>query len=85
FICRVFRLNYIEKCDTGFKVFLALLLLFCIVDGFSVFSTKRMVVSGYFKTTVKYEEIDNITIFNVHNQNKRLVMALFRTNNNRAY
>ena len=85
FIWLGFTWNYIEKGDPGLNVFLALFLLISIVDGFSGFSTKRMVVSGYFKRTVKYEEIANITIINVPNQNKPLVMALFRTNNNRAY
>lgn len=85
FIWLGFTWNYIEKGDPGLNVFLALFLLISIVDGFSSFSTKRMVVSGYFKRTVKYDEIANITLINVPSQKKQLVMALFRTNNNRAY
>lgn len=85
FIWLGFTWNYIEKGDPGLNVFLALFLLISIVDGFSGFSAKRMVVSGYFKRTVKYDEISNVTLINVPNQKKPLVMALFRTNNNRAY
>ncbi|EEJ71327.1 hypothetical protein [Lactobacillus ultunensis] len=85
FIWLGFTWNYIEKGDPGLNVFLALFLLISIVDGFSGFSAKRMVVSGYFKRTVKYDEIANITLINVPSQKKPLVMALFRTNNNRAY
>lgn len=85
FIWLGFTWNYIEKGDPGLNVFLALFLLISIVDGFSGFSAKRMVVSGYFKRTVRYDEIANITLINVPSQKKPLVMALFRTNNNRAY
>lgn len=85
FIWLGFTWNYIEKGDPGINVFLALFLLISIVDGFSGFSPKRMVVSGYFKRTVKYNEIANITLINVPNPKKPLVMAIFRSNNNRAY
>lgn len=85
FIWLGFTWNYIEKGDPGINVFLALFLLISIVDGFSGFSPKRMVVSGYFKRTVKYDEIANITLIDVPNPKKPLVMAIFRTSNNKAY
>ena len=85
FIWLGFTWNYIEKGDPGLNVFLALFLLISIVDGFSGFSPKKMVVSGYFKRTVKYDEISSVTLINVPNPKKPLVMAIFRTNNNKAY
>ena len=85
FIWLGFTWNYIEKGDPGLNVFLALFLLISIVDGFSGFSPKKMVVSGYFKRTVKYDEISSVTLISVPNPKKPLVMAIFRTNNNKAY
>lgn len=85
FIWLGFTWNYIEKGDSGLNVFLALFLLISIVDGFSGFSPKRMVVSGYFKRTVKYNEIASVTLINVPNPKKPLVMAIFRTSTNKAY
>lgn len=85
FIWLGFTWNYIEKGDPGVNVFLALFLLISIVDGFSGFSPKKMVVSGYFKRTVKYNEISSVTLINVPNPKKPLVMAIFRTDNNKAY
>ena len=67
------------------NVFLALFLLISIVDGFSGFSPKRLVVSGYFKRTVKYEDIADITLINMQNQRKPLIVALFRTKDNKSY
>ena len=52
FIWLGFTWNYIEKGDPGLSVFLALFILISIVDGFSGFSKKRMVVSGYFLSLI---------------------------------
>lgn len=85
FIWLGFTWNYIEKGDPGLNVFLALFVLISIVDGFSGFSPKRLVVSGYFKRTVKYDNIAYITLIQIPNQKKPLVVALFRTEDNKSY
>ena len=79
------RRHYIEKGDPGLSVFLALFILISIVDGFSGFSKKRMVVSGYFKRTVKYDDLASVTLIQIPNQEKPLVMAIFRTSDGKAY
>lgn len=76
FIWLGFTWNYIEKGDPGLNVFLALFVLISIVDGFSGFSPKRLVVSGYFKRTVKYDNIAYITLIQIPNKKKPLVVAL---------
>ena len=85
FIWLGFTWNYIEKGDPGLSVFLALFILISIVDGFSGFSKKRMVVSGYFKRTVKYDDLASVTLIQIPNQEKPLVMAIFRTSDGKAY
>lgn len=85
FIWLGFTWNYIEKGDPGLNFFLALFVLISIVDGFSGFSPKRLVVSGYFKRTVKYDNIAYITLIQIPNKKKPLVVALFRTEDNKSY
>ena len=85
FIWLGFTWNYIEKGDPGLNVFLALFVLISIVDGFSGFSPRRLVVSGYFKRTVKYDNIAYITLIQIPNQKKPLVVALFRTEDDKSY
>lgn len=84
FIWLGFTWNYIEKGDPGLNVFLALFLLISIVDGYSGFSAKKLVISGYFKRTVKYDDITDITLIDIPNQ-KPLLVAIFNTNNNKSY
>ncbi len=64
--------NYIEKGDPGINIFLALFLLVSIIDGFTGFAPKRAVVSGYFKRTIRYSEINMVTLINVPNPKKRI-------------
>ena len=85
FIWLGFTWTYIEKGDPGLNVFLALFVLISFVDGFSGFSPRRLVVSGYFKRTVKYDNIAYITLIQIPNQKKPLVVALFRTEDNKSY
>lgn len=85
FIWLGFSWNYIEKGDLGINFFLAAFLLISIIDGYSGFSPKRLVVSGYFKRTVKYDEVASVTLINVPNPKKPLVMAIMRTGSNRSY
>ena len=44
-----------------------------------------MVVSGYFKRTVKYDDLASVTLIQIPNQEKPLVMAIFRTSDGKAY
>lgn len=85
FIWLGFSWNYIEKGNPGINFFLAVFLLISIVDGYSGFSPKRLVVSGYFKRTVKYGDVSSVTLINVPSSKKPLVMAILRTASNQSY
>ena len=67
------------------NVFIATFLLMSIIDGVSGLAKKRLVVSGYFKRTVKYSDIAHVTLITVPNPKKPTVMAIFQTNNRQAY
>jgi hypothetical protein len=85
FIWLGFVWNYIEKGDPGINIFLALFLLVSIIDGFTGFAPKRAVVSGYFKRTIRYSEINMVTLINVPNPKKESVVCLLKTNKNKQY
>lgn len=80
-----FTWNYIEKGEPGINLFLALLLLVSIVDGFTGFAPKKAVVSGYFKRTLSYSEIENVILINVPVGKKPAVICILGTNKGRQY
>lgn len=85
FIWIAFAWQVIEKGDPGLSVFLAILLVTSIIDGFTGFAPKRVVVSGYFHRTVRYSEIDLVTLIKVPNPQKKTVICIITTNKNRQY
>lgn len=80
-----FSWNYIARGDSGLSLFLALILLVSLVDGRTGFAPKRAVVSGYFKRTVKYAEIDNVLLINIPIGKKPTVICILATNTGRQY
>lgn len=80
-----FTWNYFEKSDTGINVFLALLLLISIIDGYTGFASKRIVVSGYFKRTVSYSEVESILLLKVNGLKKPTVACIMGTSKGRQY
>lgn len=80
-----FTWNYIETEEVGINVFLALLLLVSITDGFTGFTSKRAVVSGYFKRTLKYADIDHVLLINLPLTEKPSVICILGTKNGRQY
>lgn len=80
-----FTWNYIERDEPGINVFLALLLLVSIVDGYTGFAPKRAVISGYFKRTLKYSEIDNVLLINLTMGKKPTVICILETSKGRQY
>ena len=85
FIWLAFTWNYIAKGDSGVTVFLALFLLISIIDGFTGLTNKRIVVAGYFKRTIKYDELEAVRIINIPNPKKPSVLCVFQTKNDRQY
>lgn len=77
--------NYIAADEPGINVFLALLLLVSIIDGFTGFAGKRVVVSGYFKRTLKYSDIQHVLLINLALGKKPRVICIIDTVNGRQY
>ncbi|RVU76779.1 hypothetical protein [Lactobacillus xujianguonis] len=80
-----FSWNYIESGDPGINFFLALIIFVSIIDGFTGLAPKWAVVSGYFKRTVKYSEIDGALLINVPSPKSPSVICILKTNNGRQY
>lgn len=77
--------NFFEIKAPGLNVFLALILVISIIDGYTGFAPRRMVVSSYFKRTVRYSEIDNILIINVITPTNSSVICIVNTINGGQY
>lgn len=84
FIWLAFTWNYVEKGDPGITVFLALFLIISIIDGFTGLTDKRIVVAGYFKRTIKYEDLAVVRLISVPAA-KPNVLCIFQTKNRRQY
>lgn len=80
-----FAWNYIDKSYPGINVFLALLLITSIVDGYTGFAPKRAVISGFFKRTIPYSDIEDVLLIKVPNFEKPSVICIMRTNKGRQY
>ena len=85
FIWIGFAWQLLEKGDPGIAIFLAIILLMSIIDGFTGFASKRVVVSGYFRRTVPYSEIALVTLIKVPNPKKNAVICIITTQKNRQY
>lgn len=85
FLSLGFSLDYFTDPNITMNVFIAAFLLLSIVDGFSGLTKKRLVISGYFKRTVKYSDVAHITLIPMPTTKKPTVMAIFQTNRRQAY
>lgn len=79
-----FTWQYIAN-EPGVSIFLALLIVVSIVDGFTGFAPKKAVISGYFKRTVSYSEIDHVLLINVPALKHPSVICILGTNKGRQY
>lgn len=80
-----YSLNYFTAPTLATNIFVAAVLTMSIIDGTSGLSKDRIVISGFFKRTLKYTEIAHITLINVPNPKKPTVMAIFKTKNRQSY
>ena len=85
FLVIVFGMDYVSNPNLILNIFVAAFILMSIVDGFSGFAKKRLVVSGYFRRTIKYSDIEKVTLITVPTTNKPTTMAIFQTNKNSAF
>ena len=85
FLVIVFGMDYVSNPNLILNIFVAAFILMSIVDGFSGFAKKRLVISGYFRRTVKYSDIEKVTLITVPTTNKPTTMAIFQTNKNSAF
>ena len=80
-----FAWNYIEANEPGINIFLALLLVISMIDGATGFASKRIVVSGYFKRTLKYAELNRVLLINVPMVKKPRVLCILESEKGRQY
>lgn len=85
FLLIVFGMDYVSNPSLSLNILVALFILMSIIDGFSGFAKKRLVVSGYFRRTVKYGDIARVTLIPVPTANKPTTMAIFQTHRNTAF
>lgn len=85
FVILGFSLDYFVNSSMAIHAFIAAFIVMGIVDGFSGFSPKRLVVSGYFKRTLKYSDVERVTLIQVPTARKPTVLAIFQTKNRQAY
>ena len=85
FLVIVFSMDYFSNPSLGLNALVAVFILMSIVDGFSGFAKKRLVVSGYFRRTVKYSDIERVTIIPVPTSRKPTTMVIFQTQRNTAF
>ena len=78
-------MDYFSNPSLGLNALVAVFILMSIVDGFSGFAKKRLVVSGYFRRTVKYSDIERVTIIPVPTSRKPTTMVIFQTKKNTAF
>lgn len=85
FLAIVFGMDYVSDPNLSLNVLVAAFILMSIIDGFSGFAKKRLVVSGYFRRTVKYGDIVRVTLIPVPTTKKPTTMAIFQTHKNTAF
>lgn len=80
-----YSFNYFAQPTLVSNVFIAAIITMSVIDGFSGFAKKRLVTAGYFKRTLKYSDIAQITLISVPTIGKPSVMAIFQTKTRQAY
>lgn len=85
FLALGFSMDYFTDPDLILNAFIAAFIVMSVVDGFSGFGRKHLVLSGYFRRTVKYSELQHVTLIQVPSPKKPIVMAVFQTNKRREY
>lgn len=77
--------GYLNNPDTYLVVFLASFLLMSIIDGFGGIGAKKIVISGYFKRSLKYTDLDKITMIPLPSAKRNRVMVIFTTLKNQSF
>ncbi|QNQ81053.1 hypothetical protein [Lactobacillus sp. PV034] len=85
FLVIFFSMDYLSNPTLGLNAIIAAFILMSIVDGFSGFAKNRLVVSGYFKRTVKYSEIERVTLIPLPTSRKPTTMVIFQTHKRTAF
>lgn len=77
--------EFIDAGSPGLSVFLALFLLISIIDANSGFTPKRIVLSGYFRRTMKYKDIQQIVLLAPPKEVGDISIAVLRTVKHQTY
>lgn len=71
--------GYLTNPDIYLITFIASFLLMSIVDGFGGIAENKIVVSGYFTRSLKYTDLDKITMIPLPSTKNNRVMVIFTT------
>ncbi|WEV39911.1 hypothetical protein OZX56_08570 [Lactobacillus sp. ESL0684] len=85
FIWISFAWDLLSPNDPGLGIFLAIFILMSILDGTTGLAPKRAVVSGYFKRTIAYTDVEMVTLIKVPNPKKKTVICILTTKKHRQY
>lgn len=77
--------GYLDLGTPGFIVFLALFILTGILEATSGFADKRVVLSGYFRRTLKYSEISQVILTAAPPEVGDLSIAALETSRHQIY
>jgi hypothetical protein len=74
-----FYAGVFEAQTPWLAILLALFLVASLVDGQSGLSPRRLVISGYFRRAIPYQEIEHVTLVTAPIVDKPVVLGIFKT------
>lgn len=77
--------GYLANPDPSLTVFLAAFIMMSIVDGVGGLAEKRVIISGYFKRSIKYTDLEKITVIPIEKARNVKNIVIFTTLKQQAF